>query len=88
MFTIFPWINVIFSCFKQSPLNFTLILVPKKSNEGLNILLDVRGGLILSSDNPFDFHDKILLSFALALLKYLLSEILNKFECHHLQNDF
>ena len=73
MFTIFPWSNEIFSCFKQSPLNFTLALVPTKSNEGLSILLDVTGGLIFSSDNPFDFHDKILLSLALTVLKYLLT---------------
>ena len=49
MFTIFPWLNVIFSCFKQSPLDFTLDLVPtwRIKNEGLRNLLDVVGGLIL-----------------------------------------
>ena len=71
MFVLFPWLNIIFSCFKQSPLNFTLALVPTKSNEGLRILLDVVGGLILSSDNPLDFHDKIILGLSLAVLKYL-----------------
>ena len=34
---------------------------------------DVEGGLILSSDNPLDFHNKILLSLALTVLKYLLT---------------
>ena len=48
MFTIFSWLNVIFSSFKQSSLNFSLALVPTKSNEGLRILFDVVGGLILS----------------------------------------
>ena len=48
---------MIFSCFKQSPLNFTLALVPTKFNEGLRILFGVVGRLILSSDNPLDFHD-------------------------------
>ena len=71
MFTIFPWFNVIFSCFKQSLLNFTLALVPTKFNEGLRILFGVVGGLILSSDNPLDFHDTILPSLAIAVLKYV-----------------
>ena len=53
-----------FLLFKQSPLSFALA-------EGLRILYDVIGGLILSSDNPLDFHEKILLSFALTVLKYL-----------------
>ena len=68
MFTIFPWLNVIFSCFKQSSLNFTLTLVPTKSTVGLSILLDVVGDSILSSENPLDFHDKILLLLALTVL--------------------
>ena len=71
MFTIFPRSNVIFSSFKQSPLNLTLALVPTKSNEELRILFDAVGGLILSSDDPLDFYDKILLSLALTLLKYI-----------------
>ena len=73
MFTFFQWLNIIFSCFKQSPLIFTLVLVPTKSNEGLKISLNVVGGLILSLDNPLDFHDRILLSLALTILKYLLT---------------
>ena len=90
MFIIFPWLNVIFSCFKQSPLNLTLPLVPTKCNEGLRNLLDVVGGLLLSSDNPLDFYDKIILGLSLAVLKYLyaLVEILTNFGCHLLQNDF
>ena len=71
MFTLFPWLNVIFSCFKQSLLNLTLALVPTKYNEGLMVLFGVVGALILSSDNPLDFHDKIILSLSLAALKYL-----------------
>ena len=66
-------VNLIFSCFKQSPLNFTVVLVPTKFNKELRILLDVVGGLILSSDKPLDFHDKMLLSLALTVLKYLLA---------------
>ena len=60
-----------FFCFKQSPLNFTLALVPTKSNEGSISLLDVVGALILLSDNPLDFHNKIILGLLLAVLKYL-----------------
>ena len=60
-----------FFCFKQSLLNFTLILVTAKFNVGLTILFDVVGGLILSSDNPLDFHDKTFLLPALNVLKYL-----------------
>ena len=37
----------------------------------LSILVDVEGGVILSSDNPLDFHDKIWLLVLLTLLKYL-----------------
>ena len=71
MFTIFSWLNVTFSCFEQSPLNFSLALEPTKSNEGLRSLFDGVGDLILSSDNPLDFHNKMLLSLALTVLKYL-----------------
>ena len=71
MFTIFPWLNVIFSCFKQSPLNFTLALVPTKFNEGSGNLLDVVGVLIPSSGCPLDFHNKIILGLLLAISKYL-----------------
>ena len=70
MCTILPWWYVIFSCFKQSPLNFILVLVPIKSNEGLRILFDVVGGSILLFDNPLDFHGKIFLLPASAVLKY------------------
>ena len=53
---------MILSCFKQLPPNFTLILVPIKFNEGARILSDVVGGLILSSDDPLDFHNEIKIS--------------------------
>ena len=63
--------NVIFYCFKQYPLNFPLASEPTKFNEGLRILFGVVRGLILSSENLLDFHDTILLSLALTVLKYL-----------------
>ena len=50
-FTIFPRLNVTFSCFKQSPVNLTVTLVPTQSNEGLKILFGVVGVLILLSEN-------------------------------------
>ena len=59
------------SCFKQLPLNYTLVLVPTLSNKGLRTLLVVEGGLILSSDNPLYFYDKIWFLLLLTLLKYL-----------------
>ena len=71
MFAIFPWSNEIFCYFKQSPLNFTLALVPTQFTEGLIILSDLEGGLILSLDSPLDFHDKVLLSLILTVLKCL-----------------
>ena len=58
MFTIFPWVYVDLSCFKQLPLNLTLILASKKFNEGLRKLLGAEGGAILSADNPLDLHAK------------------------------
>ena len=70
MFTIFPWLNKVLS-FKELPWNSTLILVPTYFNKGLRILLDVEGGLILSLENPLDFHVKIWLLVLLILLKYL-----------------
>ena len=70
--TVFPWINVILSCFKQLPLFL--------------LLLDVAGGLMSSSHNLLDFHDKIW-SVLLIFLKYLyIGWTLNNFEYHHLQN--
>ena len=59
MFTDFPWLYVIAFCFKQLPLNLTLGLVPKYSNEGLGKLLGVEAAVIFSSDNPLVFHDEI-----------------------------
>ena len=46
-------------CFKQPPLNCSLILSPRQSTNGERLLSDVAGGLILSSDNLLDFHDEI-----------------------------
>ena len=56
-------------CFKQRSSNFTCILL-RWFTDDLRILLDVAGALILSSDNPFDFHAEILLLLE-AFLKYL-----------------
>ena len=56
MFTVFPRLNVILSCFKQLPLNCTCILLPVYFSVGAK-LLDVVGGLIISSDNPLDSHN-------------------------------
>ena len=56
MFTDFQWLYVIAFCFKQFPLNLTLGLVPKYSNEGLRILLGAEGAVIFSSDGPLDFQ--------------------------------
>ena len=58
MFAIVPWVNVILSCFKQLPLNFTIVLLPIQLNAGARLLLVVGGGLIIS-DNPLDFHCEI-----------------------------
>ena len=46
------------------------------------------GGLIVSSENPLDFHDKILLVVGVISKFYISVEKLNNFEYHHLQNDF
>ena len=50
-----------FICFKQFPLNSTAIFALRiKVNLRARLLSDVTGGLMLSSDNPLDFHAKIL----------------------------
>ena len=59
MFIDLPWLYVIESCYKQLPLNLTLGLVPKYSNEGLTKLLDAEGAVIYSLDNPLHFHDEL-----------------------------
>ena len=59
MFTDFPWLYVIAFSFKQLPLNLTLCLLPKYSNEGLRKLLGAEGRVMPSSDNPLDFHGEI-----------------------------
>ena len=47
------------SCFKQLPSNFTHDLVPIEFNAQSRLLLDAARGLILSSDNPFDYQTEI-----------------------------
>ena len=68
VFTIFPWLNVLLSWSEQLPLSFTLDLVPKDS--GARLLSDVVGSLIISSDNPLNFHSEIQ-SVLPIFLKYL-----------------
>ena len=58
MVTIFPWEYIILFCFKQLLLNFTLILA-QRANFGVRLLSNVVGGLITSSNNPLDFHNKL-----------------------------
>ena len=57
--TIFLCVNVIFSCFKQLPTSFTLILLPTMLNPGGRLLSDVVGELIVLSDNSLDYHEEI-----------------------------
>ena len=67
-------------------------------NAGVRPLLHAAGGLVHSSDNPFDFHNKIWLLLAM-FLKYLktgwntkyvswniyrFAEIIKNIICHHL----
>ena len=59
MFTIFPWVYVILSCFKQLPLSLTLVLLPKQFNERSRKLWGTEANLIPSSDNPLDSYSKI-----------------------------
>ena len=47
------------SCFKQLPLNSTLVLLPKKLNSGVILLLDVVIESIVSLDKPLDFQEYI-----------------------------
>ena len=50
MFTTFPWVYVsLFDCFKQLPVNFTLILLARYLIDGERLVVD----------NPLDCHDKI-----------------------------
>ena len=70
MFTTFPWVYGNFGCFKQLPLNFHLILSSAWSINGLRLLLDVTGGLLVLPDSPLDSHDKTYNVLALCL-KYL-----------------
>ena len=52
IFTIVPRVNVILSCLKRPPLNFTLLLLPICLNAGVRLLSNVAVGLIVSSENP------------------------------------
>ena len=59
-----------FGCFKQPPVNVTLILVS-----------EVEMALILSLDNPLDFHSE-------TYSRYYVIENALKYEYHLPQNDF
>ena len=58
MFTIFPWVYVALTCFKQLPPNLPLMLASKELTQGLRKLLGAEGDVILSEDNTLDIHDK------------------------------
>ena len=77
--------NLSFYCFKQVRTNLTRDLVLIWFIAGARLLLNAAGGLILSSDNPFDFHTEI--SSTLPFFKYQ-TKTKNNFACHHLQDDF
>ena len=69
---MFLWWKVVFSCFTQSPSNFTLLLAPlKKAIPGVRLLSNVVGGLMLFPENPLDFHAMIWLLLKCCVLKYL-----------------
>ena len=72
MFTIALWVYEIFGCLKILPVNFTLILLPWWSINGVKLLSDVAGGLIVLSDGLLDCHDEIYFALVI-ILKYLLS---------------
>ena len=61
MFTTFSYVHEIFGCFKQLPVNFTLTCSQYSYffNSGVRLIPDVVGDIILSADNPLDFHDEI-----------------------------
>ena len=67
MLAVFPRLNVLISCFKKLPLNFTYILMPVYLSVGASVF---QGGFITSSDNPLDLRSEIL-SAVLIFLKYL-----------------
>ena len=71
-------------CFKQLPVNFTLILLPQQRINGVRLLSDVAGGLIVSSDSLLDFHDEIYF----VCYNVLLVQTPDNFEYHLLENDF
>ena len=58
--TIILCLKVVIICLKQMPSNFNAIFILWiKVNFEARLLSDVAGGLMLSSDNSFDFHAKI-----------------------------
>ena len=58
-FTILFGVKVTLSCFKQIPLNSTLIFELSHFSFGERLVFDVVGGLIFSCDNLLDCHPTI-----------------------------
>ena len=58
-----------------------------KLNSGAGTVWDL-GGLVISSDNPLDLHDEIVLVEGVTSKYLYVGWKLNNFEYHHLQNDF
>ena len=70
MFTTFL-LNIDLFCFiRQLTLTFANMFLSIYSSFGARLLLFIVGDLITASDNPLDFHDKILLLLEI-FLKYL-----------------
>ena len=59
MFIIILWKNCSVDCLKQFPFNFSLALSKTKLIVVVRLLSDAAKDLIVSGDNPLDFHDKI-----------------------------
>ena len=70
MSNIVLWVYDTLGCCKQLPVNSIRILLQQKSINGVRLLSDVARVLIVSSDNPLDFHYEIYFAWAITL-KYL-----------------
>ena len=70
------------------PTNFTLDLMFIWFNNGARIQLNAVWCLIFSSGKPFEFNDEIWSLLAIFVNIFKLTEKLNNFACHDLQNEF
>ena len=59
MLTIVLWKTCSLNFFKQLPSNFSLALSRVKLIVTITLLSDTARGLIVSGDNPLDFHGEI-----------------------------